>query len=129
VNDAYTMFVAVRRETAKALLVERLDRDLEEYWVPRSQIRNSEVCCRGDCGHIEVTRWWAGKAGLLDAGGTNGRSTAPAVIELTQATRTYRQLAQQHHPDRAGGDGKTMQALNVLWDAVKNDIQRAAKPQ
>ncbi len=126
-NDTYTMFVCVRRETAKALLVERLDSGgFEEHWVPRSQIRNSEVCSRGDSGHIEVTRWWAEKAGILDDEGGSERSTAPPTVELTHATRIYRQLAQRHHPDRIGGDGTTMKAINVLWDAVKSDIEKAA---
>jgi hypothetical protein len=116
-----TMLVIVRRETAKAILIERLANG-EEYWLPRSQIRSSEVHHRGERGRIEVTHWWAERAGLLEADG----SSAPAVIELTQASRIYRQLATQYHPDRVGGDDATMKAINVLWDAVKSDIERAA---
>jgi hypothetical protein len=134
-SDTYAMHVTVRRDTPKALLVERHDTGrFEQHWVPRSQIRSSEVCYRGDTGLIEVTRRWAQKAGLLDddqdsyheSETHSQRGATPAVIELTQATRVYRQLALEHHPDRAGGDGRTMKALNILMDAVKSDIERAA---
>jgi hypothetical protein len=42
--DGLVILAAFRRETAKALLIERLA-DGEEYWVPRSQVRNSEIRC------------------------------------------------------------------------------------
>jgi hypothetical protein len=117
--------VLIKAETAKALLCIIAE---DELWVPKSQISaDSEVQHRGDRGCLMVTRWWARKAELVENDDENDREHAYAatVIELTQATRAYRQLALEHHPDRVGGDGVVMKALNVLWGAVKADVERA----
>jgi hypothetical protein len=130
VNDTYTIHAFALCETARALLCAIAG---QEIWVPLSQIhRDSEVRRRGDSGLLLVAAWWARKAALIDDDedsyhereAHSQHGAAPATVELTQATRTYRRLAQEFHPDRIGGDGKTMQALNVLWDAVRSDVER-----
>src|ERR1039458_9122553 len=48
--------------------------------------------------------------------------SAPAEIELREFTKTYRQLAAEHHPDH-GGASQVMQALNQLRQALQTDIE------
>ena len=55
-------FDEIKAETDKALLVVIDD---EEYWIPLSQIADSDDYSKGDCGGtISVSEWWAKKEGL-----------------------------------------------------------------
>jgi hypothetical protein len=111
------------RRTARALLVE-FDRGTEK-WVPLSQIAaDSRVWYPGDFGTLRVTRWWASRAGLLDEtdADQSAGSTPSPPIDLSNARRIYRALAQRHHPDRNPGGAATMTALNELWQAVAADL-------
>jgi len=111
--------------------------------VPLSQVADeSEVWRGGDRGRLVVSRWWAGKAELLGDDydyerdyedrdyerETHSQRNAqpPAAIELPQATRAYRTLALEHHPDRHGGDGAVMKAVNTLWNAIRQDLRELA---
>jgi hypothetical protein len=86
--------VAVRT-TARAILIRFNGR---QFWVPLSQVTDrSEVRRAGDRGRLVVTRWWAGKADLLDLD-----AQAPSTTALTESTKTYRALAMEHHPAAVG---------------------------
>jgi hypothetical protein len=131
----------VKAETAKALLciiADATGTQSCEVWVSKSQVAYySKVQHRDDCGRLVVTRWWARKAGLIESWDDEAyredhdyqedmpARAAPAVIELTEAAKTYRRLALEHYPERTGGGGTTMKALNVLWDAAHADCERA----
>lgn len=57
--------VEVKRESDKALLI--LFKD-EEYWMPKSQIRDeSTVKKKGDKGQLVISAWIAGEKGLKDS--------------------------------------------------------------
>jgi hypothetical protein len=126
----------VVRRTARALLVRLSGRG--EYWVPLSQVADrSEVRHAGDYGRLSVSRWWAGKDELLDDdygdGGDYEHEThsqrhapPPTTIELPRATAAYRSLALAFHPDRHGGDGAIMKAVNTLWNALREDLRDLA---
>jgi len=53
------------RETAKAILVDILEEDGDEKWIPKSQIHDdSEVYGKGHEGRLIVSAWFADKEGL-----------------------------------------------------------------
>jgi len=62
-SDTIEMSVTIVRETAKAFLVD----DGDEWWIPKSQITDPEQfdADANDVVIIEISEWWADKAGLL----------------------------------------------------------------
>jgi hypothetical protein len=118
--------VTATRESEKALLCEFERPRHHQYWVPKSQIRaNSEVRKFGDCGTLVISDWWFEKyqeRRQQDEIYQEYEAPPPQQYEMVNAKRIFRQLAIEYHPDR-GGDAKTMQALNRLWEAVKQDLR------
>jgi hypothetical protein len=39
-------------------------------------------------------------------------------LDMTEVKRTYRELSQQFHPDRIGGDGEAQRALNLFYERL-----------
>lgn len=99
-------------------------------YVPVSQIDfRSRVRIPGDFGDLITSAWWASVEGINQHGG-GGRSeqtyraeSRSSVIELTSATRLYRQLAAKYHPDRSPETAEVMRDLNELWQAVGTDLK------
>jgi Ser-tRNA(Ala) deacylase AlaX len=109
--------VDVVRETTKAILVEFADRSI---WVPRSQLHLDSVRHAGDHGTLIVSEWFAQQADL------EAHAAAQVTVSaLPTATRVFRRLAQEHHPDH-GGRAETMKALSELWSAVRDDMRAIA---
>jgi hypothetical protein len=48
-----------------------------------------------------------------------------ADVDAAELRRAYLALAQQHHPDRPGGDAGRMRELNEAWARVGDPIRRA----
>jgi hypothetical protein len=94
-----------------------------EFWVPRSQIHlSSEVQHPGDVGVLVVSRWWADISGAAEA----QNSPLPALVDtLPNATRLYKRLIFELHPDRNPGSEVAARAINQLWQAVISDLRGA----
>jgi hypothetical protein len=119
--------VTIRATTARAVLCRV--RDIE-FWTPRSQLLGDLY--RGYRGSISVARWFIESKSLewiTDGGGqADDRDGEPssstiAVPALEGATRMYKRLAAEYHPDRNPRGGETMRALNQLWQAVLGDMR------
>lgn len=62
--DVELEVVEVKAATEKAMLVLYKD---EEYWIPRSQVRDgTKVNKKGDKGKLVISAWIAGEKGLQD---------------------------------------------------------------
>ena len=48
-----------------------------------------------------------------------------AGAPIAEVRRAYLALAREHHPDRAGGDALTMQAVNAAWATLSDPGRRA----
>lgn len=47
---------------------------------------------------------------------------------IDMCRQAYRRMAAKHHPDRAGGDKQTFQAVQAAWEQIQGGYKRVARP-